>query len=247
MARKNLVLLTGMVGSPIKIQTKDGVRVARFKLVMGRQGHEGEDKPFVEVGGDAIAFAERLAIGDFVHVEGELHTKSIKYSTECSDCHTKIYKDILVTTVYSENITVFPASETAFFENHVFLLGHVVQKPMLFRTVRGVPKTKYQIVIKRFRNDTSADFPYVASYKRLAQQDSERMIKGSMVFIDGAIQTVQRPYTLECPDCFQHELVTFSLLEVVSKSSEYLYGCVFPENDDPNHWKLKELERNIGA
>ena len=250
MARKNVVIVTGIVSSVLELKKQiDGTVVGRFRLTIGRNGFPGSDRPMIEVGGEALNFMKQIQVGSYLHIEGELHTRIIQYRKECPACHSVVEKDILATTIYTEKIIPFALSETSFHQNNVFLLGHVVRKPAVFQTKRGIPKTKYQMVIKRHigakTTGLESDYPYVVSYKRLGQQDALRIMEGSMIFVQGAIQSVEKEIPVVCSVCSFTQTPKVNLVEIVCKSTEYLHGCNFPENEDPNHWEVLKIQRQL--
>ncbi|KPV44405.1 single-stranded DNA-binding protein [Alicyclobacillus ferrooxydans] len=247
MARKNIINLTGVVGSGVTHSLRNSKDFFFFKLFLARRKHVGTDEPIIEVL-DENLFPEvsRLSVGDAVHIEGEIRTRSATKTLTCDRCSTLYSTSIMITSIAvgEDGFQILPLIKGhTFSENHAYLLGTLVKDPQVWTTRNNIPKTKYQMAINRKDSTGGADYPFISSYKRLAQEDAHRLQHGSQLFVEGAVQTSVRPRSIVCPGCGNIHTLRSLNTEIVARSTEYLNRCRFPENADPNHWALNELSK----
>lgn len=117
--------------------------------------------------------------------------------------------------------------------NRVIVLGNVVSDPVTGEVDEGRTKyTRFQIAMNRKYHSTSpdetaniTDYPWVYSYGDGAIKDAQNVRKGSLVLIDGALQSRKYKDTYVCPDCGNAYQVRGRTLEILSYGTEYLEGC----------------------
>lgn len=114
--------------------------------------------------------------------------------------------------------------------NQAFILGNLTNDPVCYELDQGkTTATRYQIAMNRKFKPYGADelldrtdYPWVYSYGQKAINDYERLKKGSLVFIDGAIHARKYKETYKCPHCGQEYVVPGRTLEILSYDTEYL-------------------------
>ena len=244
LARRNLAIYTGVIMDDIHFDDVDSPTRGWCRIGIGRDEYPGYDEPMIEFSSeDGIAFLKTCQSGDSIHVEGALHTIRVKQTIECQSCGGK-YEDGPILTTLTAHKKFFRSEEPLFAENHVILIGVLTGDPVTDEE-QGV-RTKYQVAIERAGEDGLVDYPFISSHRLLAEQDSFRLREGSQVFVDGVIQTVRRDeYKARCPHCSAAVIHPVTKTGIIAKSSEYLNNCNFPENDDPNHWAMQNIERLI--
>lgn len=136
--------------------------------------------------------------------------------------------------------------------NRILIMGHLCNDPDLYETTKGSKLCSYQLgtnrkaYIKEDDPSIVADFPWVRSMDEQAQQDFDVLKKGSLVYIDGAIQAREGVEVVrECIECGAENKVKDYPMEIVPYSVEYLRNCDLPEGDDPDDdypWLPEEEE-----
>ena len=117
--------------------------------------------------------------------------------------------------------------------NRVLALGNVVSDPITGEADEGRTKyTRFQIAMNRKYHSTSpdetaniTDYPWVYSYGNGASDDAKYIRKGSLVLVDGALQSRKYKDTYICPECGEAFPVRGRTLEILSYGTEYLEGC----------------------
>lgn len=77
--------------------------------------------------------------------------------------------------------------------NRVVLTGRLTKDPELSYTQNGIPRTKFTLAVNRtFTNaqgERDADFIQIECWRKTAEVAANHLVKGSLVGIDGRIQT----------------------------------------------------------
>lgn len=120
--------------------------------------------------------------------------------------------------------------ERAEISNRVFLLGNLTRDP-----IQGIMNgskniyTRYQIAINRKYCAKGmediyerTDYPWIYSYGEKAQRDFKLLKTGSLIYVDGAIQTRKYKETYICGNCGTEYLVPGRTMEILSYDTEYL-------------------------
>ena len=154
---------------------------------------------------------ETWTLCDIVDIKGNLTTRNIDKPSYCPFCKENgiISRKIVhgttsyINPIFAEKIASFDKRKDADeylmkhkeISNLITFLGNVTREPKKIKTKKGVIVTQYQIAANRkFRIRTDApenktDFPWVKSYGNKAIEDRERLYTGSLVMIDGVIQS----------------------------------------------------------
>ena len=123
--------------------------------------------------------------------------------------------------------------------NRIFLIGNLCNDPSYNPIDNGGRVCTYQLGINRkifIRDDdpsVRADFPWVKSLGEQADKDYEALRKGSLVYIDGSIQS-RNDFIVQktCEYCGTLCDKKDSSMEIVPYSVEYLKNCIAIESDD---------------
>ena len=103
-------------------------------------------------------------------------------------------------------------------------------------TPKGTILTTYEIAISRkFRvqeeaADARTDYPWVKSYGAIANADAKALKTGSLVYIDGFLQTRKIEKNCVCEHCGQTFKWPDSSMEIVPYTTEYLRNYNTPED-----------------
>lgn len=105
--------------------------------------------------------------------------------------------------------------------------------------------------------DDHADYPYVISYNKQAEDDEKALVSGSLVYIDGYVHTMLAPLTVECAneECQKEFTINSQRMSITPYSVEYLrdYNEDAIEesrpnrkSDDGDEVELKAVIEDIG-
>jgi hypothetical protein len=148
---------------------------------------------------------------DIVMVKGIIATRTIMKPSFCPYCKTKNAAPgalVYVYPVYAEKRCHLDSADECIrylsghreISNIAYVFGRLVKDPQQITTRDGLKITQYPIEMYRkvrIRYDdpsVRADFPWVKSYGKNAEEDMKCLIKGSEIYVDGCLQTrsVQR-------------------------------------------------------
>lgn len=258
MARHNYVMLYGQVkGKPKIYMTKEGVPSrAMSALVVIRGIRDAGDNirelkydcPVIMSGNHAmIEQMSKWNENDMVEIKGSVTTRDIKKSTKCPECGEVSSSDgnvVFINPIYiglrETGVNKKEGQELlkkrCEISNIAILVGNLCREPETILTPKGTPVTQYQLAvsrkfhIKEDRADIKVDYPWVKSFGELARMDAASLSKGSMVLVDGTIQTrsVQRRTT--CESCDHEYTWNDSAFEIVPYAVEYLQKFKLPED-----------------
>ena len=139
--------------------------------------------------------------------------------------------------VYSEGVTPESGLEilTANCEisNQLYLIGTLVRDPIthIINEQTGKCVTQYQLATNRRyhipdpRNEDKTDYPWVKTINKQGNIDFENLRQGSVVMINGAIQSRDVERTAKCDVCEAEVKVTERVIELFPYSVEYLRDC----------------------
>ncbi len=181
-------------------------------------------------------------VGDIIELRGTLATVNIKKNLRCPHCGAVDQLDsmlsfinpIFMKTEFKKldaaggNKEIRKNSEIS---NRITVIGTVCTAPELFVTDKGQKITNYQLDVPRkyrIKEDDETnrhDFPFVKSYGFVADNDYRAISEGSMVFVDGAIQTRDYIRKHTCSQCGEEYEYLQTATEIVPYSTEYLIGC----------------------
>lgn len=263
MAIHNSVFLYGKVlVEPKIIKNEQGENMrAMFSMSVIRNNKRktgNEDEPIVydtpiifSQNPDIIKTIELIKPNDIIQLKGVLVTKNVKKGTICPCCQTKNMIDGvrgLINPIYLKIIKQNNTSDEAFdllresqeVSNTCTIIGTVCNQPELYISPKGVKTTQYQLAINRkykIKEDPPeirTDYPWVKSYGELAEMDNVCLQQGSLVFIDGFLQTRSFLRTFNCcnEDC--NELLEWkdNAVEIIPYQTEFLNNFTTPEEKE---------------
>lgn len=183
---------------------------------------------------------------DMVEIKGSVTTKEVNKSTICKSCGEKnvaegnvvfinpIYLSLRETGITKEE-GIELLKKRVEISNCATLIGTLCRDMETFRTNEGLQITQYQLAVNRkYRvKDDSAenrtDYPWVKSYGNIAIEDSKFLKTGTLVYVDGMIQTREVDRKTVCQHCGNEYNWKDSALEVVPYAVEYLQNFILPE------------------
>lgn len=259
MARHNSLSLFGMVSEDpiiLKDDTTGIYKKGMMNLVLIRNKRDvgdGDDDslrfdmPIVYSGNsDIIAEIAKLKKHDLVEIKGFLTTMDIYKKTTCKHCQaenklrgtlafvTPLYLDLRKTDL-EEREALIELKKHMEISNQILLVGNLCDNVQYYHEGR-VKNALYQLAVNRkyYLNDgmpnIRTDYPYIRSFGDNATQDRDAIHKGSLVLIDGRIQTREFPRNSVCETCGEIYDWNDNTIEVVPYSVEYLQNYLTPED-----------------
>ena len=272
MARHNLAFLLGaVVKKPNIVKDAEGnprMALAFLNIVRGyrdvgdKRTLMKSDRPIImSKEPDVIKEIDRWEEGDIVEIKGTIATTRIKKSSTCDKCgHKNSFEGVMVYVnpffvkkryhYDSPEECMKFLSENREVSNQVFVFGTLVRDPKKMAPKVGLIVTQYQIAMNRkFRirtdaPDIKADYPWVKSYGENAQEDWERLYKGSEVFIDGCMQARGVMRHAICSECGEMYDWKDRAMEIVPYATEYINGYRNDEEIEENRKKRAEQAKN---
>lgn len=187
-------------------------------------------------------------VGDMVEVKGTLTSKEIVRTNTCPKCGEENQVQGVITYVHpifcgrrETNISNEEGMRLLQYRNeisnNVTIIGMLTQEPAYHETSAGTLIGKYQIaVMRRYRikedaPDRRADFIWVKSFGKIAEGDRKYLKKGTLIYIDGVLQTVSYDRKIVCAHCGEEFTTQEVSTEVVPYTVEYLKDYI-PQEDD---------------
>lgn len=274
MAKHNYVMLYGQVAGQPRIHTdKEGnpnrvicpITVLRGIRDAGDNIRQLKyDRPIIMSGNPAmIEEMAKWKENDMVEVKGAVTTKDINKSTKCKECgHVNISKGnvVFINPIYADvretGITKEEGQKLlkkrCEISNVVVLIGKLCRDPEYIYTPRGTLVTQYQLAVNRkfhIKEDAPnirTDYPWIKSFGDIARMDAKVLSTGSMVLIDGAIQTRSIERRTACESCGAEYSWNDSAFEVIPYAVEYLQDYKLPEEVAAEEEKLnKEAIKSV--
>ena len=242
MAKENFVLLVGSLKDVVRVN-REGT-TAKFNLCTIRRNDKYDEPTVCVHDRDLISRLADFSQGDFIMVKGIVATRDVSRQAECPQCHRTVEIKGTVTEVIAISAVKigrdYALEDLKEVSNVVRILGTVCRTPVTSQTGRNGATLlcKYQIAANRKLNVTSepniyADYPWVNSFGRQAEQDMMHLETGSQIYIDGGLQTrIARSRNAVCTECGTHFKVPGAgpndiITEIVPFSVEYLNNCRF--------------------
>lgn len=271
MAKENYVLLNGQVTqNPRIMKDEDGnylrgmcsITVIRGVRDFGDNiSHLKYDCPVIMTGNpEKIAEMETWHANDMVEVKGVITTKGIKKVTMCRnpECGAKNKVDgnyTYINPIYLERRETGLTKEEGLellkkrceISNYILCVGTLCRDVDVYDT-GNMKIAQYQIAVNRkYRlRDSSAeertDYPWVKSYGENAESDSKSIKTGSVVLIDGMVQTREIVRTSVCSECGTSYKWNDQAMEIVPYQIEYLQNFITSEE-----WEAKQLQAEEDA
>ena len=258
MAKENIVFLHGQVQIPPKIYVnKDkALTKAIYALKTLRRTYFNEqlvanklnfDCPVIYTKNkEMIELSSTLALGDMVDIKGVLCTQEVLKSTICGECSHKNSSQgnmVYVTPIYlcrreqeispEEGLELLKKRSEA--SNIFMAIGTLCRNPEIYVNDKERASAQYQLAVnRRYRikedpPEVRTDYPWVKTYGPQALQDAKNLQTGSVIYINGSLQTREVTRTTICEKCGAQYIWDESAMEIVPFSTEYLSGCMIPE------------------
>ena len=273
MAKHNYVSLYGQVTRAPTIykneETGEWIRgICPIVVIRGIRSADVEmqhvkyDNPIIMSGNpEQIKCMAEWRVGDMVEIKGAITTKNVTKSKTCDHCGVKNKKDgtvVFVNPIYIEirEREVSPEKGAELLKkrseisNIVFALGSLCNDPKVYQLERGTLLTTYEIAINRkFRiqedaPDTRTDYPWIKSYGAIANADAKSLKKGSLIYVDGFLQTRKIEKNCTCEHCGEVFKWPDSSMEIVPYTTEYLRNYNTPEDIEKAEDEKRQLEIN---
>ena len=261
MARHNTVNLCGQImGVPKIFTAKTGelsegriaVQILRRPYYIANGAIVGGKRHYATpiisaINENVIQTMSKLEQFDMVHVHGVLTTKEVFKKSLCSKQHeNKVQGNFVFVTAIdvvkldakvNEKDGLEELKRREEISNSVMLLGSLCRNPELYETEDGKSTiTQYQLAINRKINlragPERTDYPWIKSYGAQAIEDSLRLQTGSLVFVDGAIQTRIIERKTVCGECGEEYMWKETATDIYPYAVEYLQNCIFPEREE---------------
>lgn len=205
------------------------------------------DCPIIMTGDpEKIAEMSTWKLYDMVEIKGTITTKEVNKNTTCPHCKEKnsvegnvvfispIYLSVRETGITQEEGLELLKKRIEI-SNCAMIIGALCRDVETYTNSKGLTTTQYQLAVNRkFRlKDDAAeirtDYPWVKSYGEIGEDDAKFLHTGSIVLIDGMVQTREVDRTTVCPHCGESYNWKDNALEIVPYSVEYLQNFTLPE------------------
>jgi hypothetical protein len=257
-AKENVVFLHGQVQIPPKIyiNKEKALTKAVYALkTLRRPYFNGQlvanklffDCPVIYTRNpEMIEQSSTLALGDMVDIKGVLCTKEVIKSTICGECAHKNSSQgnmVFVTPIHicrrekeiSPEKGLELLKERSEISNVLMVIGTLCRDPEIYVSEKDKSSAQYQLAVnRRYRikedpPELKTDYPWVKTHGLQSLKDAECLRMGSVVYINGSLQTRDVTRTTICEKCGTEYTWNESAMEIVPFSTEYLSGCLIPE------------------
>ena len=268
MARLNVVHMKGVLPADPLIYKSEERQGAKFNIVVVRDKRKVEngtrtnmvmDRPTI-LTADAklIPYIEGLKKNDIIYVKGALSTRKTIKTAICPECGETNHASGVLTYITPISIektgSVNDKDEaTAYLSmvratsNEINLLGMLTRDPKKVTPKSGLTITQYQIAINRNYivpedpPELRADYPWVKSYGEHAEEDRFRLMEGSIVIIDGFLQSRIVKKHMECEYCGEKYDREDRTTEIVPYDTEYVKK--FRSDEEVEEEKKRRMEQ----
>jgi len=258
MAKENVVFLHGQIQIPPKIYVnKEKVLTKAIYALktLRRPYFNGQlvanklyfDCPVIYTKNtEMIELSSTLALGDMVDIKGVLCTQEVIKSTICGECSHKNSSQgnmVYVTPIYlcrreqevspEQGLELLKARSEA--SNILMVIGTLCRDPDFYVSDKERSSAQYQLAVnRRYRikedpPEVRTDYPWVKTHGQQAAKDAESLRTGSVVYINGSLQTRDIDRTTICEKCGAQYTWSESAMEIVPFSTEYIAKCLLPE------------------
>lgn len=257
MARHNSVSLYGQVIKEPRIITDENGKFVRgmcpVNVIRGIRDFGNHinnlkyDCPIIMTGDpEKIAEMATWKLYDMVEIKGTVTTKEVNKSTTCPHCG---HKNSTQGNVVFINPIYLSARETGLTQeqglellrkrveisNNATIVGTLCRDVETYTSEKGLVISQYQLAVNRkfrLRDDAAenrTDYPWVKSYGDIGEEDAKFLHTGSVVLVDGMIQTREVKRKSVCSECGEEYPWKDNALEIVPYSVEYLQNYILPE------------------
>lgn len=239
--------------APTFLQSKKK-RYAIFNLIVVNQSRKSRDTyifntPTIMVEDESmIEDVKTYKPFDIIEVSGVITTRNINKASICEHCGAKNVKEkgtvFVITPLYlCQRATGFETKDEALkaliphaeISNRCFAIGYLVRDPELVEIGRNKKnRVRYPIAIQRkyYIQDSPeirTDYPWVNTKNNQAEDDMRYLHEGSLVYIDGYIETRNATQTSICTNCNEQYDWKDSAVEIIGESVEYLQNYYSPD------------------
>lgn len=275
MARVNEVMIYGQVLNIRIIKDDDGnYTQGHFSMVILRGKRDtGENLLTLQYDYPTVSTAvpriikqmEKIKINDMVIVKGTLTTRDVNRTFSCPSCgkpHTKKGTlafinplHVMITeTGLKPDECIDRLKEHNEISNCVRLLGKLTENPQVYKTESNLVITQYRMAVKRkvpIKDDaieSRTDFPHIKAFKQIAISNGNALREGSIIYLDGCIQTREFPDKRECTCGCVFERKAFTV-DVIPYSVEYLKDYIkkeeYEDSDTVTHNVIAKKQDDI--
>lgn len=187
--------------------------------------------------------------GDMVDIRGVYTTREVLKRSICSNGHDITWAGnfVFITPIYicqrEQSLSDMQGMELlrqrSEVSNLVMIIGTLCREPELLEFKTNGRKSnvcQYQLASNRryhirdgMHEHERTDYPWIKTSGRQALEDAKRLHTGSVVYINGAIQTREIERTIVCPECGASNTIKESVCEIFPYSVEYLMHCDSPD------------------
>lgn len=255
MAKENTVLLYGRIERIQTAKNNEGECTrSTLNVKTLRRPILGADKlsydiPLVMTKNAALInqiVKEGIKPHTMVEIKGVLCTLEVLKSSNCVNCKTKnsvkgnitfvnpIYIEKREDNVDDEHFLELIRKKIEI-SNNVKVIGNLCSDPDYYESVIGGRFAQFQIAVNRkYRilehpEYIKTDYPIVKTYGEQAYTDSLGLHTGSIVYIDGALQTRSFLRKTVCEHCGCEYEWSSAATDIVPYSIEYLANCDYPD------------------
>ena len=258
MAKENIVFLHGQVQIPPKIyinKEKELTKAVYALKTIRRPYYNGQlvanklffDCPVIYTKNkEMIELSSTLTLGDMVDIRGVLCTQEVLKTTICGECsHKNSAKGnmVYVTPIYicRREKEINPEDGLDFLKtrsevsNVIMVIGTLCRDPEIYTNEKEHSSAQYQLAVnRRYRikedsPDVRTDYPWIKTQGAQSLKDAECLRTGSVVYINGSLQTRDVVRTTICGKCGAEYTWNESAMEIAPFSTEYLAKCLIPE------------------
>lgn len=226
MARENDVRLFGEI---IEKNIIEGDNYLSLKVL--RRNRDRED--IILVKARSLDQFNLVHVGDFVDIQGIFTTEEKRKEVICSECGEKVPDFSFFSYITPLFLMKYPTPvdlrEFKEISNRVYLMGLVSGKVNALTVETGdssFDTTRYRLSVRRKvripEADQDTDKPFVSSFGEQAVNDSLKLQDGTLVFINGSLQTRTIFVKHRCKQCQSFTQTEKTIMEVVPQGVEYL-------------------------
>lgn len=269
MARHNYVHLLGVIQKKPMIQTdaegnyKMGImfiKVTRGPRSVGDNRYTTKyDEPVIMTREpEMVKQMAEFDVNDFVEVKGTIAVLyPINKTSSCPYCNTKNATQGVLVYINPIHFLKLRHCETeeeineylqqcSEISNEIMCFCTLVSQPKKVTPKNGMTITQYQVALNRkyrIRTDSpdiTADYPWVKAYGENAENDRERLHKGSEIYVDGCIQARAVNRHAVCSNCGQTYDWKDKAMEIVPFANEYVSNYYSDEEIEQRKQELIE-------
>ena len=202
-------------------------------------------------------------VGDMIEVKGTITSREIIRTNICPACGAEnrvqgvmSYVHPIFCTKIEGNISQEEGIRLLKYRNeisnNVTVIGMLTQEPQYHITANKTLIAKYQIaVMRRYRikeddPNRRADFIWIKSFGKIAETDKKYLKKGTMIYIDGVVQTINYDRKIICASCNEEFNASETSLEIVPYTVEYLRDYLPQEDNGGKDPEKDQIDYIVG-